>query len=111
MISRLETARADCIRRARLASLTMLLASTANDESVRRQLGLMSEAFPGGAPELAGLIEAPAGRPTFGAIAMIDPRSRRLAWLRSTRPHGRRSAAPYATYRDAAARLAPRPRR
>jgi hypothetical protein len=97
-------------RPARLAAGLILLASAANDESVRRQLGLLSEAFPGGAPEFARLVEAPAGTIPSGAIAMIDPRSRRAEWLRSTRPHGRRAAAPYATYRDAAERLTPRRR-
>jgi transcriptional regulator with XRE-family HTH domain len=97
-------------RPARLASGLMLLASAADDENVRRQLGLLSEVFPDGATGLARLIAAPAGTIPSGAIATIDPRSRRAEWLRSTRPHGRRAAAPYATYRDAAERLTPRRR-
>ena len=96
---------------ARLASGLILLASAANDESVRRQLGLLSEAFPDGATALARLVMASAGMALAGAIAMVDPRSRRSEWLRATRAHGRRSAAPYATYRDAAEQLSRRRRR
>jgi transcriptional regulator with XRE-family HTH domain len=92
-------------RPTRLSSGLVLLASAANDESIRRQFDLLGEAFPGGAPELVRLVEAPAGTLPSAAIAMVDPRSRRSAWLRPTRLHGRRSAAPYASYRDAAERL------
>lgn len=97
-------------RPARLAMGLVLLASAANDESVRRSFGVLGEVFPNEATELAQLIETGGAQSPSGAIAMIDPRSRRSAWLRLTRVHGRRSAAPYATYRDAVERLMPRRR-
>jgi hypothetical protein len=52
------------------------------------------------------MLAAVAGEAWGGrGLALIDPSSRRRAWLIRTRLDGRRSPAPFADYADAARRL------
>lgn len=79
----------------------LLLATEANDVRVAANRASFVAEFPTRARDLAGLaggtsVPAQAGR----AVAMIDPRSRRRAWLRPLRIDGRRSPAPYLDYAD-----------
>ena len=80
----------------------LVLFSSENDVRTAANAQLLDQAFPGRARDL-GLWLTTVGmdrRPS--SLAMIDPRSRRIDWLRPTRSDGRRTAAPYANYRTAA---------
>ena len=77
----------------------LALATTSVDEVLRRNRPVVARGFPGRARDMrliamgADVESAPRG------IALIDPRSRRKAWLLSSAIDGRRTSAPY---RDAA---------
>lgn len=87
-------------------SLVLVLCSTENDVRVRLNRPLLDQSFPGRAAAIRPWLATPGeSAPTFPGIAMVDPRSRRVDWLRPTASDGRRSAAPYADYRAAAAAL------
>jgi transcriptional regulator with XRE-family HTH domain len=84
-----------------VGSALLLLHSRANDERVMSARSVIQIGFPGRARELQGVVRGE--EPRNGRfVAMIDPRSRRAAWLRSTRSDGRRSRAAYVDYIDAA---------
>jgi hypothetical protein len=74
----------------------------ANDERVLVNRAPLAASFPVRAPFLAEWLADPTGAwPARGrSLAMIDPLSRRTAWLRQTRADGRRTVAPYADYAD-----------
>jgi transcriptional regulator with XRE-family HTH domain len=79
----------------------LLLATEANDARTRENRLMLDEDFPGRAADLTALVEGGAVDPhRRRAVAMIDPRSRRSAWIRPLRIDGRRTAAPYADYAD-----------
>jgi len=79
-----------------------LLATVANDELVSLNREVLAQVFPVRAQGLAAALASPetADRPTAWALAMIDPLSRRAAWLRASRSDGRRTQAPYRDYAD-----------
>ena len=89
----------------RMTSALILLCTEENDRRVADNSELISQAFPAGATALAAWLRDPTERMPPRAIAMVDPRSRRLDWLRPTRLHGRRSRAPYRDYADLASML------
>ena len=95
----------------RLASGLILLCTVENDLRVTDNRELLRQAFAAGAQQLIAWLRDPAQPLPPRGIAMIDPRSRRHDWLRPTRSHGRRTAAPYRDYADAASRrgIAPTP--
>jgi transcriptional regulator with XRE-family HTH domain len=79
----------------------LLLATAANDLRVSANRDSFATGFPARAKELSDLVEAGTDPASPGrAVAMIDPLSKRMAWLRPLRLDGRRSAAPYADYAD-----------
>jgi len=79
-----------------------LLATVANDDLVGLNRELLAQVFPLRSRELAVALADPDSldRPPAWALAMIDPLSRRSAWLRATRSDGRRTPAPYRDYAD-----------
>jgi transcriptional regulator with XRE-family HTH domain len=79
----------------------LLLATAANDARVAANRESFAAGFPVRARDLADVVEG-RGEPSSSgrAVAMIDPLSKRAAWLRPLRLDGRRSAAPYADYAD-----------
>jgi transcriptional regulator with XRE-family HTH domain len=83
----------------------LVLMSTENDIRIQANKESLREAFPGRAGELARWLATPGETQPRSALAMIDPRSRRMDWLRPSTSDGRRSPAPYRDYRDAASRL------
>lgn len=83
-------------------SALVVLASEANDERILGSSHVFATAFPGRARALQALVEGTAWSTGLRYLAMIDPRSRRSAWIRATRSDGRRTAAPYVDYIDAA---------
>ncbi len=82
------------------ATALVVLATDVNDDRVRENREILGLAFPARASDVAAWIDAPTeARPVRRrGLAMIDPLSRRAAWLRPTRVEGRRSAAPYPDY-------------
>ncbi len=84
----------------------LLLATEANDLRVAANRASIEAGFPLRARHLGTVINGTVinggAAPTeMGrAIALIDPRSRRLAWCGALRIDGRRSAAPYLDYAD-----------
>lgn len=86
--------------RGRLGCL-LLLATDANEARAAANREPLLVGFPVRARDLAGAIDRTGGSKDGGrALAMIDPVSRRAAWLRPLRIDGRRSPAPYADYAD-----------
>jgi transcriptional regulator with XRE-family HTH domain len=87
-----------------MSPVLLVLTTATNDEAIRANRAVLDAAFPGRAADLRRLVS---GRPTDRErfIATIDPRSRRRLWLVPTVIDGRRSAAPYADYIDAARAL------
>lgn len=84
----------------------LLLATAAADSRVVENREALGAAFPGRAP---GMIEwlrgSDPGALDRRALAMIDPRNRRQAWLIRSRVDGRRTPAPYRDYADFMASL------
>ena len=90
----------------RIVSWLLVLATDEAERVLALNRDLMARVFPVRARALAGLLEC-GDMPMVGrGLALIDPTSRRQAWLMSSRTDGRRSPAPYAGYADAARRLA-----
>jgi DNA-binding XRE family transcriptional regulator len=86
-------------------SWLLLLATDEVEASLRENRELLRVAFPNRA---GSMIDVAVGeKPTSDgrAVALLDPHSRRQRWLIPTRLDGRRSAAPYRDYADAARRL------
>jgi transcriptional regulator with XRE-family HTH domain len=77
-------------RPASVGSWSLLLATDANDRRIRENAEALAQSFPARAATF----------PQASGLAMVDPRSRRRAWLIRTRVDGRRSPAPYADYAD-----------
>jgi hypothetical protein len=81
----------------------VLLFTSANDLLVSMNASALKSFFPLRASELSRLLADPSlgvdTRRSRG-MALVDPRSRRTAWLRPTITDGRRSPAPYRDYAD-----------
>jgi hypothetical protein len=91
-------------RSGRVQSVLLVLQSRMNDDQIGLARDVFKTAFPGRATELRAAFDgSDVGEGRF--VAMIDPRSRRSLWLRAIRSDGRRSAAPYVDYIDAAKQL------
>lgn len=86
----------------KVCSVLVLLCSSENDARTHSNKEILGQAFPARARELGVWIDTPGAAVPPRALAMIDPRSLRAAWLRPTTSDGRRSPAPYANYRAAA---------
>lgn len=92
----------------RTVGCLLVLATDVNDVRAHANRVPLSEGFPLRATELGRLVageisvdEASSSEPRQRrGLAMIDPLSRRGAWLRSLRIDGRRSPAPHADYAD-----------
>jgi transcriptional regulator with XRE-family HTH domain len=85
----------------RVIGCLFLLATDANDARVTANRASIDPIFPRRARHLQTMLAGEPAPPGAGrAIAMVDPLSRRQAWLRSLRVDGRRSAAPYLDYAD-----------
>jgi transcriptional regulator with XRE-family HTH domain len=90
----------------RIVSWLLVLATDDVDERLRANREVVNLVFPVRAPAMIELLVDPlADWPAGRGLALIDPSSRRRHWLGRSRLDGRRSAAPYRDYRDAATRL------
>jgi transcriptional regulator with XRE-family HTH domain len=77
----------------------LLLATDANEARAAANREPLRVGFPVRAKELASAVDRTGGALAGGrALAMIDPLSRRSAWIRPLRVDGRRSQAPYTDY-------------
>ena len=79
----------------------LLLATEANDIRSTENRDVLGADFPARTRDLNAIVAG--GIPADGArrgVAMVDPRSRRNAWLRPLRIDGRRRPAPYRNYAD-----------
>jgi hypothetical protein len=89
----------------RIVPVLLALATTETDARLVAAHDLIRSSLPGAADALAASIHdaaVPLSRPS---LALIDPRRRRRAWLVRPRWDGRRTPAPYADLRQAAAVL------
>ena len=89
----------------KVVSALLILCSTENDARVTSNRELLAQTFPVRARELHSWLAAPGTTFPTRSLAMIDPRTRRIEWLRPSTSDGRRSRAPYADYRAAAGAL------
>jgi len=80
----------------------LVLCSSENDARVVANAQLLDRAFPGRARDLGAWLTTAGAKSRPSSLAMIDPRSRRIDWLRATISDGRRSTAPYENDRAAA---------
>lgn len=80
----------------------LILATEANDQRLRVNRVSYAQGYAIRARELVAFIADPRRPPRRGlrALAMIDPSSRRIEWLRPAAIDGRRSRAPYRDYAD-----------
>jgi transcriptional regulator with XRE-family HTH domain len=83
----------------------LVLASDEVEGVLRSNRDLMARAFPTRAKEMTRLLDAHDHDSGGRGVALIDPRSKRRNWLVPARIDGRRSAAPFTDYGDAAGRL------
>lgn len=100
-----DAARAVGWRPVRIVPALMVLATRETDARIAANADLVRNGLPGSATTLGTWIDDPSKAPPKPSVALVDPRSRRRAWLRRTRSDGGRAAAPYADYRAAAQAL------
>lgn len=89
-------------RPTRVVSCVLAIASDEVERVVRSYRDLLSIAFPLRAPQIADLLARPDAPFSGRGLALVDPSSRRRAWLIRTSIDGRRSRLPYLDYADAA---------
>jgi DNA-binding XRE family transcriptional regulator len=104
--SALHLAREVGWRADRVAGWLIALASDEIEAAIRANSHGLTAAFPMRADDMTrvlagGLLPGPSSR----GVALIDPSSRRREWLLKSRSDGRRTAAPYRGYADAARRF------
>lgn len=83
----------------------LALATTSVDEVLRRNRSVVARGFPARAREMRLIATGSDLDPSRRGIALIDPRSRRKAWLISSAIDGRRTTAPYRDAAEARSRL------
>lgn len=89
----------------RAASWLLLLASEEVERALRANRSTLELSFPRRAGDMLEDLGSPNRVPPGArALALVDPTSRRRAWLIRSRVDGRRSPAPFANYAEAAAR-------
>jgi transcriptional regulator with XRE-family HTH domain len=89
-----------------VVSWLLLLDSEEVEVAIRRERELIRAGFPQRAGQMRAVLDGERPSGSERGLALIDPSSRRAAWLIPTRLDGRRSPAPYRDYADAARRMA-----
>ncbi|HEX5825806.1 MAG TPA: helix-turn-helix transcriptional regulator, partial [Candidatus Limnocylindrales bacterium] len=84
-----EAARAIGWRPRSVSSALLILCSTENDARVRSNRELLAQTFPVRASDLRSWLATPGTASPRRSLAMIDPRTRRVDWLRPTTSDGR----------------------
>ena len=86
-------------RPSRVVGCLLLLATDANDARVAANGPSIASGFPLRSRHLRAVVDGAAGDiPAGRAIAMVDPRSRRVEWVRTMRVDGRSGPASYSDY-------------
>ena len=101
-----DVARRSGWRPRRTIGWLLVLASDEVEAVLRSNRELLAQAFPTRARAMADLLAAPETATGRRGLALIDPTTKRRAWLAPSRLDGRRSPAPFTDYGDAARRLA-----
>lgn len=83
-----------------VGSALLILQTAANDRLISANRDVFASSLPIRAETLRMVVNRSTPLTDARGLALIDPRSRRAAWLRPTRADGRRSPAPYANYID-----------
>ena len=78
----------------------LLLATEVNEDRVRSNRDVLAAGFSLRAAALTAIVASGVSQSGGRALALIDPRSKRLQWLRLARIDGRRSPSPYVDYAD-----------
>lgn len=92
----------------RAVTCLFILATQENDARIAGIRELFAQAFPLRSRVLGRWLEDPSGGlPRRRALVLIDPRSRKGAWVRGARVDGRRTPAPYVDYHDFMLQLPP----
>ena len=89
----------------RVIGWLIILASDEVDRAITQNRDLLARSFPARARSMLDLVMSERTSAPGRGLAMVDPTSKRRDWLRATRVDGRRSAAPFRDYGDAARRL------
>ena len=84
----------------RVGAALLVLATKANEARLAENAQLTIQAFPVRAARLSNWLTAPVADLPGAAVALIDPRSRRVRWLIATASEGRRSPLRYENYAD-----------
>jgi transcriptional regulator with XRE-family HTH domain len=90
---------------ARIATLVVALDTAPVHATLRAHASLLGPAFPGTPAGFTAWLRTPHLALPPRTIALVDPRSRRTAWLLRTPLSGRRSQAAFASYAGAAQEL------
>jgi transcriptional regulator with XRE-family HTH domain len=98
-------ARSQGWRPRRTLTWLLCLASDEVEKQVAVHRTLLSSVFPDRAPALRAVVADGTSAAMRRGLALIDPTSRRRAWLISTRSDGRRSPSPFRDYAYAVRRL------
>jgi hypothetical protein len=93
-----------------VSTVLLALMSESNDRFLAANRLLMAAAFPARAREFGSVARRAAEPIETRYLAMVDPRSRAINWVRPTRIDGRYSDPPYRDYIDAVRLLEPRAR-
>jgi hypothetical protein len=89
----------------RVDAWLLALASDEVDRAILLNRDLLTKAFPLRAGAMLARLHAGEPGAQRRGLGLIDPSSKRRAWILRTRADGRRSDAPYANYADAARRM------
>lgn len=89
----------------RLQGAAIMLDTATVADGLRANRELANQAFPVRASALDALVRHPGNRPGGRGLAVIDPLSRRAAWIRPTMLDGRRVPPAYRDYAEVARRL------
>jgi len=100
-----ESAPAYGWRPRRVMRLLAVLATAETETRLEVQRDLVRGEFPATSAAIAAWMDDPRALPAAAGVVLIDPASRRRAWIVRRRTGGRRAEPPYSDYRDAARRL------
>lgn len=93
-------------RAQRVEAWLLALASDEVDRTIQMNRELLRQTFPRRATDMLAIVDGNSAAGSPWGIGLVDPRSRRRAWILKARTDGRRSDAPYRSYADAARLLA-----
>ena len=87
----------------------LALASDEVERTIALNRDLLDQSFPLRAPEMLLRLEGKGVSPAGRGLGLVNPSSKRRAWILRSRVDGRRSGVPFLHYADAARRLLAQP--